>query len=317
MGFYGRDETLLPLDRAFDAQNIVLLHAFAGSGKTAAAAEFARWYTLTGGLQGPVLFTSFEQYKPLPRVLDSLGRVFGEMLERDGVHWLALSDAQRRRTALQVLQRMPVLWIWDNVEPVAGFPAGASSAWSTAEQAEPRQFLSEARATKAKFLLTSRRDERAWLGDLPRRIAVPPMPLRERVQLARALAEKFGHRITDVDDWRPLLQFTQGNPLTIIVLVGQALRNGLRTRAQIVAFVDQLRKGEAAFEDEVSEGRSKSLGASLSYGFANAFSDTERRQLALLHFFQGFVNVDVLRWMGDPDIGDLPEVLNLTRAAGI
>ena len=31
-GFFGRDETLLALDRAFDSQPIVLLHAFAGSG---------------------------------------------------------------------------------------------------------------------------------------------------------------------------------------------------------------------------------------------------------------------------------------------
>ncbi|MFO1430198.1 MAG: CHAT domain-containing protein [Candidatus Competibacteraceae bacterium] len=318
VGFYGRDETLLALDRAFDTQNIVLLHAFAGSGKTAAATEFARWYTLTGGLQGPVLFTSFEQYKPLPRVLDSLERVFGDELEREGVNWLALSDDERQRTALKVLQQIPVLWIWDNVEPVAGFPAGTASAWSEAEQGELRQFLSEARATKAKFLLTSRRDEQSWLGNLPRRIAVPPMPLQERVQLARALAEKFGHRITDVEDWRPLLHFTQGNPLTITVLVGQALRNGLKTRAQIEAFVDQLRTGEAAFEDEISEGRSKSLGASLSYGFANAFSKTERRQLALLHCFQGFVDVEVLRWMGYPkNEGCLPEVRDLTREAGI
>ena len=44
-GFFGRDETLLALDRAFDKQRIVLLHAYAGSGKTATAAEFARWYS--------------------------------------------------------------------------------------------------------------------------------------------------------------------------------------------------------------------------------------------------------------------------------
>ena len=64
-GFYGRDETLLALDRAFDTEPIVLLHAYAGSGKTATAAEFARWYALTGGIKkGRVLFTSFEQHKP-------------------------------------------------------------------------------------------------------------------------------------------------------------------------------------------------------------------------------------------------------------
>jgi tetratricopeptide (TPR) repeat protein len=300
-GFYGRDETLLALDRAFDTQPIVLLHAYAGSGKTATAAEFARWYALTGGVEGPVLFTSFEQYKPLARVLDQIERMFGPALEAAGVHWLALPDEARRQVALQVMAQVPVLWIWDNVEPVAGFPAGTDSAWSAAEQQELVDFLRAARGTRARFLLASRRDERGWLDDLPRRITIPPMPMQEQVQLARALAEKYGRKLTDVEDWRPLLRFTQGNPLTITVLVGQALRDGLKTKEQIEAFVAQLRAGEAAFEDEESEGRAKSLGASLSYGFEHAFSEDERKQLALLHFFEGFVHAATLLLMGDPE----------------
>jgi tetratricopeptide (TPR) repeat protein len=324
IGFFGRDETLLALDRAFDTQRIVLLHAFAGSGKTTTAAEFARWYALTGGLDGPVLFTSFEQYKPLARVLDTIEQAFSAALERSGVQWLALTDDARRDVTLQVLAQIPVLWIWDNVEPVMGFPRGTASAWSAAEQKELADFLRAARETKAKFLLTSRRDEHAWLSDLPARISVPPMPMQERVQLARALAERHGRRITDVKDWRPLLYFTQGNPLTITVLVGELLREwnkhgqeGSIRKEVIEAFVAKLRAGEAAFEDEVSEGRSKSLGASLSYGFQNAFTEPERKQLALLHFFQGFVDVNVLRVMGAPEIGDLPELHELTREAGI
>ena len=64
---------------------------------------------------------------------------------------------------------MPVLWVWDNVEPVTGFPAGTPSAWTDDEQAELRAFLRDLGAqTRAKVLLTSRRDEHGWLGDLPR-----------------------------------------------------------------------------------------------------------------------------------------------------
>ena len=320
VGFFGRDETLLALDRAFDTQRVVLLHAYAGSGKTTTAAEFARWYALTDGVDGPVLFTSFEQPRPLARVLDAIGQVFGGALEQKGIHWLALDDAQRRDLALQVLKQIPVLWIWDNVEPVAGFPSGASATLTPDEQRELAGFLRAARETRAKFLLTSRRDERGWLGELPARIVIPPMPMQKRVQLARALAEKHSRRLTSADlaAWRSLLHFTGGNPLTITVLVGQALRDGLRTPAQIEAFVARLRAGEAAFEDEASEGRAKSLGASLSYGFEHAFDETERRQLALLHLFQGFVDVDVLRQMGHPDVDYcLPEVRGLTREAGI
>ncbi|EDN67684.1 conserved hypothetical protein [Beggiatoa sp. PS] len=45
VGFIGRDETLLALDRSFDRDKMVLLHAYAGSGKTT-----TRW-NLRGGIR--------------------------------------------------------------------------------------------------------------------------------------------------------------------------------------------------------------------------------------------------------------------------
>ncbi|MFZ5856801.1 MAG: CHAT domain-containing protein [Chloroflexota bacterium] len=301
VGFFGRDETILALDRAFDTQSVVLLHAYAGSGKTMTAAEFARWYAQTGGLHGPILFTSFEQYKPFTQILSAVEETYRPVLEQNNIQWLALSDNDRLNLTMQIFQQIPPLWIWDNVEPIHGFPAGTDSAWSLAEQRELKMFLQIATAqSKTKFLLTSRRDEREWLGDIPKRVSLPPMPMQERVRLTRALADKQGKRIADVKDWLPLLRFTQGNPLTITVMVGQALRDGISTKAQIEAYLNKLHNGETAFDDEASEGRSKSLGASLSYGFEQAFNEDERKILALLHFFQGFVFVQALRVMLNP-----------------
>src|SRR5262249_18446271 len=60
--------------------------------------------------------------------------------------------------------------------------------------------------------------------------------------------------------------------------------------------------------------------ASLNYGFARAFADTERAQLALLHLFRDIVDVDVLRYMGDTDMAGqdaVPELAGLTLEAGI
>ena len=51
-GFIGRDETLLALDRAFDSHRVILLHAYAGQGKSCTAVEFARWYSPNGGWIG-------------------------------------------------------------------------------------------------------------------------------------------------------------------------------------------------------------------------------------------------------------------------
>jgi tetratricopeptide (TPR) repeat protein len=319
VGFLGRDETLLALDRAFDTQRVVLLHALAGAGKTTTAAEFARWYALTGGVQGPVLFTSFERHLPLTRVLDQLGEAFEPVLEENDIHWLALTEQQRRQLAGWLLEQVPVLWIWDNVEPVPGFPAGTESQWSKEEQEELVGFLRHIQETQAKVLLTSRRDEYGWLGELPGRVSLPPMPMTERVQLARAIAVKQGRRLSQVEDWRPLLAYTQGNPLTVTVLVGQALREGTRSREEVEAFVARLQAGEATLADDEREGRTKSLGASLGYGFEQAFSEAERAQLAVLHLFQGFVDVDALRVMGDPELVDEPlaAVRGLTREAGM
>jgi tetratricopeptide (TPR) repeat protein len=323
-GFVGRDETLLLLDRAFDRHPVVLLHAYAGQGKTATAVEFARWYAQTGGL-GPqplVLFTSFETHTDLTDVLNQIGQVFAPALQAGGIEWHALNDpAARRSLVLQVLQQVPVLWIWDNVEPVAGFPAGTESAWTPAEQADLADFLKQivmAKGTQARILLTSRRDEQAWLGGLPHRVAMPRMSNSDAATLARSLAKSLGTEKEipreEIADWQPLLDYCHGNPLTLRVIVGQAIKRGLRGPEPIANFVAAIRSGEQAIEDaDEQQGRDKSLGASLDYGFRHAFNDDELPIIALLHLFQGTVDVDALIWMGEGHHA-LPELQSKTKA---
>jgi tetratricopeptide (TPR) repeat protein len=328
-GFFGRDETLLALDRAFDTQQAVLLHAFAGAGKTTTAAEFARWYAATGGLHhpdlgdGPALWSSFEHHLPLDRLLDAAGDAFAPLLEANGIHWQAITDAGARRDlVLQILAQIPTLWVWDNTEPVTGFPPGTRSAWTTGEQDQIADFLRDlAQQTQCKVLLTSRRDEQHWLGALPARIELPPMPMRERLQLARALAARHGHHDPGTD-WRPLLRYSAGNPLTITVLMGQALRDNLATTAELEEFVARLRAGEATLEagEDVALGRDRSLAASLSYGFTHAFTETERAQLAVLHLFRDTVDADALHGMGDPDTAGpdaVPQLAALSRETAV
>ncbi|HEV3294709.1 MAG TPA: tetratricopeptide repeat protein, partial [Streptosporangiaceae bacterium] len=331
-GFFGRDESLLALDRASDTKPVVLMHAFAGAGKSATAAEFARWYQATGGLDHPehpewgpgaVLWSSFEHHLTADRVIGTAGDHFAGLLEASGIQWAAVADpGQRRDLVMQILKQVPVLWVWDNVEPVTGFPAGTRSDWAQAEQDDLVELLRGlAQDTRCKVLLTSRRDEYHWLGDLPARVQLPPMPLRESLQLAGALAARHGHTLAGAD-WRPLLRYAAGNPLTITVLVGQALRDNLTSSAQIEGFVAVLEAGEAALETEedAALGRSRSLAASLSYGFAQAFTDAERAQLAVLHLFRDTADVDVLSYMGDPEVAgedEVPELAGLAREAGI
>jgi tetratricopeptide (TPR) repeat protein len=329
-GFFGRDETLLALDRAFDTHPIVLLHAFAGSGKTTTAAEFARWYQATGGLDlpghpewpGAVLWSSFEHHLTADRVIGTAGDHLSGLLEAIGIQWAAVTDpAERRDIMVQVLAQVPVLWVWDNVEPVTGFPEGVHSDWTQAEQDDLVELLRELTQTRCKVLVTSRRDEHHWLGDLPTRVQLPPMPMRESLQLAGALAARHGHSL-GAADWRPLLRYAGGNPLTIIVVVGQALRGGLLSTAAIEAFVAALETGEAALEagEDTALGRSRSLAASLSYGFSRAFTGTERDRLAVLHLFRDTADADALCYMGDPGVAEedaVPELAGADRDAAI
>jgi tetratricopeptide (TPR) repeat protein len=330
-GFLGRDEALLALDRAFDTQPIVLLHALAGAGKSSTAAEFGRWYQTTGGLDlsghpewpGAVLWSSFEHHLTADRLIGTAGDFFSGLLEASGIAWSAVTDpAQQRDIVLQVLAQLPVLWIWDNVEPVTGFPVGTPSDWTAAEQDDLVGLLRDlAQQTRCKVLLTSRRDEHSWLGNLPVRVALPPMPMRESLQLAGALAVRHGHTIGAVD-WRPLLRYAAGNPLTITVLAGQALRENLASSEAIGAFVARLEAGEAQLEagEDAALGRTRSLAASLSYGFARAFTDGGRARLAVLHLFRDTADADTLRCMGDPKVlGDdaVPELAGLDREGAI
>ena len=328
-GFFGRDETLLALDRAFDTQHVVLLHAFAGAGKSSTAAAFARWYQATGGLdhpdwgRGAVLWSTFEHHLTADRVIGAAGDHFAALLEASGILWQTVTDpGQRRDLVMQILRQVPVLWIWDNIEPVTGFPEGTPSDWTQGEQDDLAGLLRDlAQQTDCKVLLTSRRDEQPWLADLAARVQLPSMPMRESLQLVAAIAARHGQNIARTD-WRPLLRYAAGNPLTITVLAGQALRDNLSTAEAIEDFVARLRAGEAQLEsgEDAALGRTRSLAASLTYGFAQAFTEAERARLAVLHLFRDTAGVDVLLYMGNPDAAGedaVPELAGLDRKAGI
>jgi len=271
-------------------------------------------------VDSPILFDSFEQHLTMPRLLDRIGTLFSSVLVANGVQWLTLDDQKRRQLALGLLRRVPVLWIWDNVEQVAGFPAGTESVWTTTEQKELADFLRDLAGTKARVLITSRRDETTWLGEFPMRVRVPPMPRQDRIQLAAALIRHHGRDARTVAALEPLLEFSRGNPLTVGVVTRQALRDGITTGEAAADLARRLQDGEKAFLDDEEQGRSRSLGASLAYGFAQGFDEAERRRLALLCLFQGKVNAFVVALLelriGERQVGGAEhrEVANEWRA---
>lgn len=291
-GFVERPEVLFTLDRAFDVHGTVLLHAFAGAGKTSMARELALWYRQSGGLgteleePGILLWSSFPAAP-----FDAFEFSFAGRLLREGV-WAGAGPEERREIALQILREVPSLWVWDRVERI--------------EEGERRglaDLLRDLGETRCKVLLTGRRPEVEWLGSLPCRIALPPMPMEERGELTIRIAARHGLALRELMSFAPLLRFSQGNPLTLSFLLDEALRQGCRQREEVEAFLSALRLEEGS-----------ELLSPLRQGYERAFGQEERQRLALLRLFQGHVDLNVLCWMGHPEAPwCLPQVRNLGR----
>jgi hypothetical protein len=302
-GFVERPGVLFTLDRAFDVHGTVLLHAFVGAGKTSLAREFALWYRQSGGLRpdketeleepGLLLWSSFGSYSPhgSKTPFDAFERSFAGRLLREGV-WAGAGPEQRREIALQILREVPSLWVWDDVERI-----------EEAERSSLADLLRDLGETRCKVLLVGRLPEEEWLGSLPCRVPLPPMPMEERGELTIRIAARHGLALRDLMSFAPLLRFSQGNPLTLSFLLNEALREGCRQLEEVEAFLSALRLEEGS-----------ELLSSLRQDFERAFGGEERQRLALLRLFQGHVDLNVLCWMGHPEAPwCLPQVRNLGR----
>ncbi len=300
-GFIGRDIDIWKLEKAFERETIVLLQAMAGVGKTTTAVGFARWWAETGALDGPIFFFSFESYTTLAHVCDQIGAAFREVIKKEsGLEWHLLDSSQRCQLTVGIVRQVPCLMIWDNFEPVAGFPKGTPSKWEKEEQQELKDFLHSLSNGATKVILTSRRDEK-WLGRCYQSIILPGLNQWDAIELARKVLDRAGVNRQRLKPYSKLLDYLQGNPLAIQVILPE------------LAHIDPedllaaLKKGTAKLsQDDREQGRQHSLAASLEYRL-DRLDEMLRRRLGLLGMFQGFVNANALALICDDDAA--PELL--------
>jgi CHAT domain-containing protein len=189
--FHGHDDTLLALDRAFDNHSVVLLYGEADVGKTVTATEFGCWYRQTGGVPGPVIYTSLSDQATVAALATQLTAALAVPIAEAN-----LVGARGVRVIRQIMGQVPLLWIWDDL----GDP---SPEWP--------ELLSLVRAapdTRTKLLLISRHDQRAELGDLPVRVHQPGALRRPT---ARHLLEVGGQGVGD-EQPRQQLRLDQQRP---------------------------------------------------------------------------------------------------------
>ncbi|MEZ2227235.1 MAG: tetratricopeptide repeat protein [Microcoleus sp.] len=271
-GFIGRDYDILSLERAFRKNHVVLLQGMGGVGKTELAGGFARWLTDTQGRTGGVFFTSFERGAGLSQVVNQIGRALG------GEKFSSLPSERQQEVVRGYLQTNPCLLIWDNFEPVNGFPQGNPPLVPAAERESLKQFLKQLRGGKSWVLITSRREEN-WLdcGYALRALRGLVQPDAEELA-ARILGEAGVDRAKLPGEYLELLKLLGGHPLSLRVV----LRH-LKSQTP-VQLIEALRRGLDTFQGAQEEGREKSLAVSLDYSFAN-LSERARLHLPFLGLF--------------------------------
>ncbi len=243
-----------------------------GVGKTELAAGFARWLYDTQERTGGIFFTSFEQGAGLIQVINQIGKALG------GDKFSQLMTEQQEAVVRQYLQTNPCLLIWDNFEPVNGFPTGNEPLVSEEERNNLKRFLKELRGGKSWVLITSRREE-PWLDCGYRLINVGGLSSADAEELAAKILQTVGvERKNLPKEYLELLKLLGGHPLSLRVVLPH-LKNQTPTK-----LIEALRRGLDTFQGVEEEGRDKSLTVSLDYSFAR-LSEKTRRHLPFLALF--------------------------------
>jgi len=282
-GFIGRDYEILRLERAFRQNQVVLLKGMGGVGKTELAVGFARWLQETQGREGGIFFTSFETGNGLSNVINSIGRRLG------GEKFSMLLPEQQYQVVLEYLQTHPCLLIWDNLEPVAGFPEGNAPLLSQEEREKLKQFLKQLRGGQSRVLITSRREE-PWLDCGYQLESLSGLSPNDAEVLAAKILQTAGvDRGKLPAEYLELLKLLGGHPLSLRVVLPH-----LKGQSP-VKLIEALQQGLDTFEG-VEEDRDKSLIVSLDYSFTK-LSDSARRHLSFLGLFSQQVNANLFSFL--------------------
>jgi len=280
-GFIGRDYDILRLERGFRQNNIVLLQGMAGVGKTELACGFARWLEETQGRTGKMFFMSFEHGATLSNVVNQVGReVWGDKFSQ-------YPAEQQQQAVVRYLKTQPSLLIWDNFEPVAGFPAGNEPLLNASERDSLQRFLKDLRGGKSWVLITSRREER-WLDCGYRLVDLRGLREQDVEELAAKILQTAGvDRAKLPPEYLDLLKLLGGHPFSLRVVLPH-----LKTQTP-KQLIEALRQGLDTLDGTPDKDREKSLAVSLDYSFAK-LSERTRRHLPFLALFSERVGADWL-----------------------
>ena len=298
--FVGRSRELLALERLLRDSRYAVLRGQGGEGKTALAAEFARWMLRSHQVQR-VAFVSLETHGHLRAVIDALGR----QLVGKQYSVAAYSDLQQAVQPIErALREQPTLLVLDNLESLLLPP------WLAAQSA-PALIDDAARELADVLALAARLNAVAETRLLFTSREALPAPfdgvrsLRELHRLDRGDAVKLVERTLDaagaaaqgdaaadarIEAIEALVDAVQGHARTLALLAPALRERGVdATRESLVALMVEM-------ERRFPGSREKSLFASVALSLRRLSAENQQR-VRVLGLFHGAVDLDVLRMM--------------------
>ncbi|MCU0865310.1 MAG: CHAT domain-containing protein [Planctomycetes bacterium] len=318
-GFVGRSRELLALQRLLSEEGYAVVRGQGGEGKTALAAEFARWMVRSQQMHRAA-FVSVELNSNVNAVLDALGR---QLVGGDYSVAAFADQAQAILPVERVLAEQPTLLVIDNMESIL-LPPYVDTAAALSEDAklELDRILSLCKRLNAKadIVFTSREALPAPFDGERHR--------RELHQLDRDDAVKLVERALNADESMDAVSSTDAT-LDARREAIEALVDAVHCHARTLALlapdlqlrgVDAMRAAlvelMATMERQFPGSREKSLYASVELSLRR-LSPANRDRVNVLGVFQGGVDLDVLRVMMEWERADVGALAGELVATGL
>jgi tetratricopeptide (TPR) repeat protein len=309
-GFVGRSRDLLALERLLRQERWAVVRGQGGEGKTALAAELARWLVRSQQLKRAA-FVSVELYGQSQAVLDALGR------QLVGADYSAAKYENPEQALLPIeraLREQPTLLVIDNMESVLLPPYLESPELLSEEAAlelqailalaerllrvgETRLVFTSREALPAPFDANSQRWELRQLGKadavalIERSLAAGESSAATAAGVGAAALEARREEI------EALVDAVQGHARTLALLAPELRRRGVAaTQAALVELMEQMQRQVAQLPADDPRRREQSLFASVELSLRR-LSATNRERVRVLGVFHGSVDLDVLRRM--------------------
>jgi tetratricopeptide (TPR) repeat protein len=309
-GFVGRSRDLLALERLLRRERWAVVRGQGGEGKTALAAELARWLVRSQQVRRAA-FVSVELCSHKDAVLDALGR---QLVGSDYSAAKYESPEQALLPIERALREQPTLLVIDNMESVLLPPYLESPELLSEEAAlELQAILALAerllRAGETRIVFTSREALPAPFDAQRQRWELRQLGKADAVTLIeRSLAAGEGSTATAAgagasalearrEEIEALVAAVQGHARTLALLAPELRRRGVAaTQADLVELMQLMQQRVAQLRADDPRRREQSLFASVELSLRR-LAAANRERVKVLGVFHGGVQLDVLEVM--------------------